>query len=142
LRERLGTRGFGAEVVEGVLAELRKRKLVDDVDFARFWVESRESFSPRSRRLLVMELKGKGVGAEAIGEATAEVDDEESSYRAAQRKCRSWGYQDRRLFGRRLSPLLRRLGFDYQVIAETANRLWREQARTSSDRGNLGEKGG
>ncbi|MFC1944572.1 regulatory protein RecX [Chloroflexota bacterium] len=142
LRARLFAHGFGAGVVEEVLSRLRDKDLVDDTDFASFWVENRESFSPRSRRALEMELRGKGISPHIIARATAAVDEMESAYRAARTKCRSKRFSDIYEFRRRLAPALRRLGFDHEVIAETVNRLWREQAGTSSSHGDSGGREG
>ena len=39
---------------------LRRDRLLDDRDFARYWVENRESFNPRGARMLSAELRQRG----------------------------------------------------------------------------------
>src|SRR5438132_13535580 len=59
------------EVIESVLARLDHLDLVNDHDFASFWVETREHFSPRGAYALKNELRMKGVAREV---ADAVVD--------------------------------------------------------------------
>ena len=60
IKERLHRRGFNGDSVEAVIAKLKEQGLVDDVAFAQFWKDNRESFSPRSQRLTKLELRRKG----------------------------------------------------------------------------------
>jgi len=54
LRERLSRRGFDDGSVEAVLVRLKEAALVDDAEFARFWQDNRQAFSPRSGSLTRM----------------------------------------------------------------------------------------
>ena len=127
IRARLNRHGFDTDTIQQVLARLKERGLVDDIAFARFWRENRENFRPRSRRLIELELKQKGVDAETIAEATAGVDDEPSAYRAAQRKARSLARLDHSSFRKRLGDFLKRRGFDYELVNRTIDRVWQER---------------
>jgi len=126
IRARLNRHGFDADIIEQVLTKLKEQGLVDDIAFARFWRENRESFRPRSRRLIELELKQKGVDAETIAEATAGVDDEPGAYQAAQRKARSLVGLDYSSFRKRLGAFLKRRGFDYELVNRTIDRVWQE----------------
>ena len=53
---------------ESLTEKLKKLKLLDDGNFAKWWVEQRTSFSPRGKRALRQELIIKGVGRETIDE--------------------------------------------------------------------------
>ena len=68
VRQRLHRRGFNNEVVDEVIISLEERKLIDDVAFAHYWKDSRLSFRPRSKRLIKLELRQKGVTAETANE--------------------------------------------------------------------------
>ena len=124
IRRRLSRR-FDGQIVERVGLHLKARQMIDDAAFAQFWRENRESFRPCSKRLLRMELKGKGVASEVIDEVLVGIDDEESAYRAAQRRARTLE-KDYETFRRKLSAFLGRRGFSYGVINSTIERLWRE----------------
>jgi len=124
MRQRLCLR-FETETVDKVLGQLRQRQMVDDAAFARFWKENRETFRPRSRRLLELELRRKGVDSEVVSQALMGVDDEELAYRAAQRKGRNLE-KDYEVFREKLGAYLVRRGFSYEVTNRTVQRVWRE----------------
>ena len=127
LRERLHRRGFSGDSIEAVLTKLKEQGLVDDMAFAQFWKDNRESFNPRSQWLTKSELRRKGVASDIIDQVVDTIDDEDSAYRAAQSKMRSLPRADYQLFQRRLGGYLKRHGFGYRVISHTVGRLWQEQ---------------
>ncbi|HET9981742.1 MAG TPA: RecX family transcriptional regulator, partial [Ktedonobacterales bacterium] len=68
-----------AEVVDRVLERLAEKHLLDDREFADYWVEQRERFSPRSSYALAQELRQRGVDRET---SDAVVDADRDSQRA------------------------------------------------------------
>jgi len=126
VKARLSRRGFDAESIEAVMSRLREQGLIEDLDFARFWKENRQAFNPRSRRLISLELREKGVSVEVIDQVLGELDDEDSAYRAALLRAGRLEADDYQTFRRRLGDFLRRRGFGYGVINSTVKRLWQE----------------
>jgi regulatory protein len=126
IRARLSRR-FKGEIIGRVLLQLKARRMVDDAAFAQFWRENRESFSPRSKRLLKLELKQKGIDHEVVDEVLEGIDDEENAYRAAKRRGRTLE-RDYETFRRKLGAFLGRRGFSYGVINRTIERLWQESS--------------
>ncbi len=119
---------------EAVLLRLSEAGLVDDQAFATYWVENREAFRPRGTRSLRFELRRKGVADGTIDEATQGLDEAASAYRAALERARRSCSLDRQTFRRRMAAFLLRRGFDYDIVSETVERLWREcQATTVED---------
>jgi len=131
VRQRLQKHGFEADCTDKVLARLKEQGLVDDSAFARFWAENRATFRPRSQRLTMLELRRKGLTESAIGPAVSACDDNDSAYRAALSQTRRWSRYDYAGFRRRLWEYLRRRGFDYEVIKQTVDRIWRESGSSS-----------
>jgi regulatory protein len=131
LRQRLRRRGFNDDSVETIITRLKELDLVDDIAFAQFWKENRESFSPRSQWLTRLELRQKGVSEDIIDQVVDTIDDEDSAYRAALKKARSLSMTDSQSFRRRLGEHLKRRGFSYRVINTTVNRLWQDQVGES-----------
>ena len=126
LRERLYRRGFNGDSVEAVLSKLKEQGLVNDEDFAGFWKDNRQSFSPRSRWLTALELRRKGVAEETINQVVSTVSDDDSAYRAALSKARRLPVSDYENFRHRLGGYLKRRGFSYGVINNTVERLWQK----------------
>jgi len=127
LRERLRQRGFDGHSVEASITRLKERGLVDDVAFAQFWKDNRESFSPRSRWLTKLELRQKGIANDIIDPVIDAIDEDDSAYRAALSKARSLPHSDYDRFCHRLGGYLKRRGFSYGVINHTVERMWQEQ---------------
>ena len=125
-RERLKKHGYSSDVTERALTRLKEQGLVDDTAFARFWKDNRESFSPRSRRLTRLELRKKGLDTDVIEQVVSEVDDSKSAYQAALSKARRLSSTDYQVFRRKLGDYLGRRGFNYGIIKETVDRVWKE----------------
>ncbi len=126
VRQRLKKHGFESDCTEKALTRLKEQGLVDDVAFARFWKDNRESFSPRSRRQMKLELRRKGLAIDVIEPVINEINESDSAYRAALGKTRHLPLADRQVFRRRLGAYLGRRGFNYDIIKETTERIWKE----------------
>ena len=127
LKQRLQRRGFDGDNVAAVLARLEAQGLVDDLAFAQFWKDNRDSFRPRSQWLTRLELRQKGVAEDIIDRVAAQVDDEDSAYRAAIAKAHRLPTADYDGFRRRLGQYLKRRGFGYGLIKPTVERVWQER---------------
>lgn len=127
IRQWLHKRGFPSELTEKTIARLREQKLSDDLAFAQFWKDNRLSFRPKSKRLIERELGDKRVDAEIIEQVTKDIDDEEIAHKLGSSRLASLAHLDYPNFYRRLSSYLAYRGFNYQVIRDTAARLWREK---------------
>ena len=111
------------------MRQLRQHHLLDDAEFARYWVDQRQTFRPRGTRLLRAELRQHGVDRALAEDAAASADDsaEADAYRAAVRRARQLGQTDERTFRSRLGQLLARRGFDWDIIDGVVGRLWQER---------------
>ena len=127
VREQLQRRGFDGNSVTAVLTKLKGEGVVDDMAFAQFWRDNRQSFSPRSQWLTRLELRQKGVADDIIEKVVDSIDDTDSAYRAALSKARKLPQSDYQRFRRRLAEYLKRRGFSYEVINHTIQRLWQER---------------
>jgi regulatory protein len=126
IRRNLRKHDLPEEVIEQTLERLRENRLADDNQFARAWVENRNTFRPRSRRALAVELRQKGLSDEVVGSALAAVDDEALAYEAGLKRIHRLGHLEWNEFRRKLSEFLARRGFSYSVIAPVVSRLWNE----------------
>jgi len=126
IRGRLQRRNFDGNSIEAVITKLREQGLVNDMAFAQFWKDTRQSFRPRSQRLTRLELRQKGVADDIINQVIDDIDDADGAYRAALSKARSLPSSDYQSFRRRLGEYLKRRGFGYEVINQTIGRIWQE----------------
>jgi regulatory protein len=126
IRKNLRKHEIPEAVIEHTLERLRQDGLANDDKFAQAWVENRNTFRPRSRRMMAMELKQKGLEEEAIQSAVQNVDDEASAYEAARKRAARFKGLEWNEFRRKLSEFLARRGYSYSVIAPVVTRIWSE----------------
>jgi regulatory protein len=112
--------------VERVLGQLEHAGYLNDEEFAAFWVENRERFSPRSARALGMELRQRGVARETVDAATSPELDEERALAAGRTRLRTMGGLDFQRFRERMGAFLVRRGFGYEVSGRAVRQLWAE----------------
>jgi len=126
IRQNLLKHEFPEEVIGQTLERLRKSGLVNDNQFARAWVENRNTFRPRSRRALTMELRQKGLDDEAVQAAVSNVDENALAYESANKRAGRLKGLEWNEFRRKLSEYLARRGFPYSVIAPVVTQIWNE----------------
>lgn len=115
-----------AEAVDRVLDRLEQMGMLDDREFADFWVENRERFSPRSARALGQELRQRGVSRETVDAVSDPDRDEERALAAARQRLRTVANADYETFRTRLGQFLLRRGFSYTVARAAVRQLWEE----------------
>ncbi|WP_406006395.1 recombination regulator RecX [Streptomyces sp. NBC_00637] len=114
LADALRKREIPDDVAEEVLSRFEEVGLINDGAFAEAWVESRHHGRGLARRALAQELRTKGVDAELIEEAVAQLDsdqEEETARELVARKLRSTRGLDRDKRLRRLAGMLARKGY-------------------------------
>lgn len=115
--QHLRRKELSETIIEQVIDKLCDLDLLDDRAFARYWVDQRETFRPRSKRALRHELLQKGVSRNFIEETLVSVDEVNAALRVARKKARSYSNLPPADFKRKLGRFLGNRGFDYGVIA-------------------------
>lgn len=126
LDRRLREQGFDKGSRAAVLSKLEEHGYIDDLRFARRFVEGRQARRPSGRRALAWELKRKGVGRETAESALQELLTEEAELKMAvevlrRRLSRAQDVDERAR--RRLYGLLSRRGFDHDTIRAALARV-------------------
>lgn len=124
---RLTKHGHDEALVQSVLERLAREGYVDDAEFARFWVDNRTRFRPRSARALSHELRQKGLSSSVIEVAITDVDEERAAWDALAGKTSRWQALDEQQFLRKVAEFLSRRGFSYEICRSTAERAWQEE---------------
>lgn len=124
IRQNLFKHEIPEEVIEQTLERLRESGLVNDNQFARVWVENRNTFRPRSRRALTMELRQKGLDDETVQAAVSNLDENALAYESANKRAGRLKGLEWDEFRKKLSEYLARRGFPYSVIAPVVTQIW------------------
>ena len=66
ISDRLKGKKLSTKEINAIINKLKKLKLVDDDEFVKWWQSQRDSFRPKSYKILSLELRKKGVSNEVI----------------------------------------------------------------------------
>lgn len=97
---------------------LNRLELTDDEKFAKWWVEQRQAFRPKPKRVLEGELRMKGIQKEVIDKVLGEevVDEEKMAKDLLEKKMYKWknleGYELRQ----KMSQYLIQKGFGWEIV--------------------------
>lgn len=137
LQRKLNEQGFAPPVIDAVIRRFRENGILSDEQFARNWVENRLALKPRSKRMLTMELRQKGIAEEEIQKVLTATEDETSlAYQAAVVYAHRLVNVDRETFRKRLGGFLMRRGFSYGTVNPILRQVW-EEIHASEDSENL-----
>ena len=103
-----------------MIESLLEKRLLDDRAFVTFWVTNRLQFRPMSRRLLLKELRMKGIDEELLQNFLQEGSlpvESDLARQLLERKARQLNRKDP-VDVKRLQGYLARRGFSYETIRE------------------------
>jgi len=127
VRQNLSKRGISESLVEETLNRLQGNGLVNDETFARAWVENRNTFRPRGKPALRMELRRKGLSDEIVQSVLAtQVDEAALAFTTARKYARRLTGLEWPEFRQKLSGFLARRGFSYTTLAPVVSEVWKE----------------
>jgi regulatory protein len=142
VRRRLTGAGYRPELVDGAITRLIELGVLDDEQFARLWIESRDRARPRGERALRQELALKGVDRALVDELledrrvgtggdTSSIDDD-AALKLLRRHARTLDrVGEPRVRRQRAYALLARNGFDSDTASDAIRR--HEERRAASD---------
>ncbi len=123
VRRNLADKSIPEPVIAQALERLEQLGVLDDVAFARFWVQARTTSKPMGMNALRYELRRKGLTDEIIAQALESLDDAQEAYKAAKAHAPKLRGLDRRTFRAKLTGSLQRRGFDYSVSRQAIDQL-------------------
>ncbi len=135
LQRRLRRSGHAPPAIEAAVARCDELGYLDDEAFAIAYVRDRLKFRPRGRRVLVAELREKGISqttaVAAIDEVfgQAEVSEGELADQVARKRVQSLASLEPEVARRRLTAFLARRGFSSATIRDAVARALTESTR-------------
>jgi len=112
--------------IDALVETLKKKGMINDLEFAQAWVEVRRNSKKKSIRAIKAELFQKGIDKEIIEEVTRveslESSEEDLAKLALEKKMRIWkNLEPKKLRQKAIEFLLRR-GFEYDVAKEVVEK--------------------
>jgi regulatory protein len=122
---------FSDKTIIHTIQLLEADGLVDDVKFARLWVENRRRLKPKGTIALRIELRRKGINDEFIDQALKDDDEEKNALAAiASRKLR-WDHLDVAERKKKAFGFLRSRGFSFEVCLDLSERFSDDKLKIS-----------
>lgn len=110
---------FDKDIIAVLIERLIELKFVNDEDFAKWWIEQRQQYRARSKRVIKQELRFKGIAQELIEKF---LDEGESDFAIAlaifnkrKNKLRNLSPDE---FKKKTIEFLQRRGFSWDIIKE------------------------
>jgi len=123
IRDKLAALGYDQEVISWVVSELRRLKFIDDKRFAISFAKNKMLSRPCGEYVLRHELSLKGIGEEEINLAIDEVFRPKDQVTVARELAEKKfllvrDKSDKLKLKKRISDLLQRRGFNWDIIRE------------------------
>lgn len=110
-------KNFTEDTINHILKRLIDLKFLNDEDFGRLWIESRQKYKGKSKFILKSELRLKGLNRELIDELVSESMDElEAAKIAFEKKKKLYSKFSKEEFNKKMAAFLSRRGFSYDII--------------------------
>lgn len=109
-------------IIDAVVETLKKKGLLNDLEFAKAWVQARRKSKQKGIRAIKAELFQKGIDREIIEEVlrladarSGQVSEEDLAKLALEKKMKYWKNLSPLEFRKKATEFLLRRGFDYET---------------------------
>ncbi|HVZ67162.1 MAG TPA: regulatory protein RecX [Patescibacteria group bacterium] len=117
VNDYLEKKNFEENTINIALKKLIDMKFLNDEEFARLWIESRQKYKGKSKLVLRQELKQKGINSGLIDSLLNDSEDDyETAKKLFEKKKRTLGNLPPEEFKKKMGGFLQRRGFSYDVI--------------------------
>lgn len=120
-RGKLKEKGFNQQIIQETIAFLKDYDFINDLEFAKRWVESRNKLKPTGSWRLKQELKLKGISEIIIDTVLADITTEGESALAMELALKKTNKNP--IKEEKLTAFLVRRGFSGGVIRKTIEQL-------------------
>lgn len=114
------------DVIEVVFNRLKNLNLVDDANFAKWWIEQRQTFRPKSKRFIQFELRKKGIKEDIVRDLLSSWDSESEeniALKIAEKKHKRLTHLPTEEQRKKLSEFLARRGFSWTEVKRVVDQL-------------------
>lgn len=131
LKDYLTKKKIDEEEIGAVIKKLKERDYLNEKEFARWWIEQRQTFRPKARRVLELELRQKGIAQDLIVELLNSSMTKDTEFKMAQKlagkKAVSFKNLSPQEFKQKLGGYLARRGFDWETIKRVVDSFQKKE---------------
>lgn len=115
-----------------VILKLKESNFLNDVEFAKWWVEQRTLIKPRAWRIIKIELKQKGISSEIIEELNINSESEEENdltmaIKLTQKRLPRYKNLSRQDLYQKLGKYLAYKGFDWETVKRSIDEVFSKE---------------
>jgi regulatory protein len=106
------------DLIQRIINDFVEEGLLNDEEFAQWWIDQRLSFKPRGKRALKSELYKKGVDSRIINKELAQIDESKlikSARRVIKKRIDGWKGMEHLEKKKKISDYLGRRGFSWDI---------------------------
>ncbi len=108
-----------SDLIPQVIKKLQKYKYLNDMEFTKWWIESRTKSSPKGPAALKFELMKKGIDKNIIeAQIVKNVNPRKLAKITVEKKIKNWLRLEPLEFKKKFYQYLATRGFDYETISE------------------------
>lgn len=124
IRDKLKSKKVDLSIVEQIVQKLKEQNFINDEEFARWWVEQRTTFKPRSLKLIKIELRQKGLTADLIDKTIYDLrfknyDDLELARKLVEKRIKRYRNLSTEEIYQKVGRFLAQKGFNWEVIKQS-----------------------
>lgn len=107
-----------------MIGKLKHLDLLNDLEFARWWIDQRIRFKNKAKRVIIQELRMKGVSQNNIDDAFGDtiVDEEKMAKEILSKKEYKWKNMEPKIALQKMSQYLAGKGFSWEVIEKVTKK--------------------
>jgi regulatory protein len=121
MEKYLKKKGFNENIVNRIIEILLGKNYLNDMDFAKLFIESKAKNKPKSKFAFQYELTKKGINPSIIDRILDQYDDQDLALTAVKPKIKIWKNLDDEKFKKKMMNFLRYRGFNYDTFISTLN---------------------
>jgi len=114
---------------EKIIEKLKEQQLIDDEKFVELFIKDRTALKPKGKKLLVRELKQKGIGDDLIENyfLKNDLDEESLALKILEKRWPRLKSLDSQKRFEKATRFLASRGFDYDICRKTVKKLSNEK---------------
>jgi len=117
IKDYLTKKRFSEKIIFPIIERLKELKYLDDLDFAKRWVEVRQKEKNRSKFAIRLELKQKGIDIDIIEKVIGKAqEDFKTAKDIFEKKKERLSHLSNDEFEKKIIPFLQRKGFSWDII--------------------------
>mgnify|MGYP000019106448 CR=1 FL=1 len=125
LLKKIKNTSYSTDDIKKVIEKLKEMDLLNDKKFIEEYVAFRSKNNPKSKKVLILELRKKGVDESLIDEYFShnQINEEELAFLLLKKRWSRWLDLDEKKRLKKAFDFLVRRGFDFEVAKKTIEKL-------------------